>query len=268
MLNLMHACVFQGIKAGMMCRDALRLCPSLLSAPYEFGAYQQVSDTVYELLCRTVRWERGRIEAVSCDEAYLDIFGLEENHPVDFVSALRQQVLELTGCPCSAGIGPNKLLARLLTASAKPNGQRMMLPWRSVGTVILDGDHDIEAFLDQLPVKDLPGVGRSTMAKLAVLDIPAESLTCAAIRQLPLGLLQSKLGMTSGLALFNMVRGVDNRLLETNHIRKTYSAEVNWGVRFDPGDNETGVKKFIQDIAGLYILLESFLIILPTFRIY
>ena len=241
-----------GIKAGMMSRDALKLCPGLLSAPYEFGAYQQVSDTIYDLFAQTVRRERGRIEAVSCDEAYLDISDLGETHPSEVVSSLRRQVFELTGCPCSAGVGPNKLVARLSTAAAKPNGQRLMLPSESAGAgspaTVSDGTDAVESFLASLPVKELPGVGRSTMAKLCGLGLAAE-MNCGAVRQLPLQVLQQCLGSTSGQALYNMVRGADNRPLETNHVRKTYSAEVNWGVRFDATDHDTLVRKFIDDIA-------------------
>ena len=168
-----------GVKAGMMGRDAIKLCPALMQAPYEFGLYQEVSDTIYDLFAKAVRHEYGRIEAVSCDEAYLDVTGLDSGHAAIFVQQLRDQVANATSCPCSAGVGPNKLMARLLTAEAKPNGQRLLLhDTADAGQTLED---QVQHYLAELPARQLPGVGYSTAAKLDRLGL-GEKPSCGTLR--------------------------------------------------------------------------------------
>ena len=163
----------------MMAREALQKCPHLLAAPYEFDKYESVSDEIYKIFARAVGFESGRIEAVSCDEAYLDLTGLElpaiddsNTQPSPSLSQpswdmdrkawgsawaakIRSEVATATGCPVSAGLGPNKLLARLATAEAKPDGQRVLLDPAEVD------DH-----LRSLAVSKLPGLGWQGQRKL------------------------------------------------------------------------------------------------------
>jgi hypothetical protein len=130
------------------------------------------------------------------------------------------------------------LIARLATAAAKPDGQRVLLD-----------PADIDQHLGSLPVRELPGLGYMGRKKLEdELSIEAD-MTVAVVRQrVTEESLKRVLGNAYGASLHMMLYGQDNRELETQHVRKSYSAEVNWGVRFDRGD-DAKVRKFIQDIA-------------------
>ena len=254
-----------GICAGMMSRDALQRCPHLIGVPYEFDNYEAVSDKIYEIFARCIGYESGRIEAVSCDEAYLDLSGLDpkmgdlsQSQPsaaadsmptpswdVDrlqwaetWASRIRTEVSAATGCPVSAGLGPNKLIARLATADAKPDGQRVLLD-----------PADIDQHLGSLPVRKLPGLGHTGRKKLQEeLRIDADTTVAVVRQRASEESLKRVLGNAYGASLYMMLHGQDHRELETQHVRKSYSAEVNWGVRFDRGD-DAKVRKFIQDIA-------------------
>ena len=256
-----------GIRAGMMAREALRKCPHLLAAPYEFDKYESVSDEIYKIFARAVGFESGRIEAVSCDEAYLDLTGLElpaidesntqaspslsqPSWDMDrkawgsaWAAKIRSEVATATGCPVSAGLGPNKLLARLATAEAKPDGQKVLLDPAEVD------DH-----LRSLAVSKLPGLGWKGQRKLKEeLDIASETTIAAVRAWLPESELRSELsrvlGPALGTSVFDMLHGRDDRGLETQHVRKSYSAEVNWGVRFNNDEGDL-VAKFVEEVGG------------------
>lgn len=97
------------------------------------------------------------IEAVSCDEMYVDLTDVLRSTGVpvmEFIGYVRNEIREQTGCPCSAGVGANRIQARMATKQAKPNGQFYLPPDNVLGYF-----HDIN-------ITDLPGVGRSTAVKL------------------------------------------------------------------------------------------------------
>lgn len=119
-----------GVKAGMFFKQAKRMCPGLVAVPYDFDAYERVSISIYTLFYSIS--ERVVVEAKSVDEAYLDLTFTAAAHlspsqssrdnVENIVEKLRKNIFEETGCRASAGIGSCKLLARLGTAKAKPNG--------------------------------------------------------------------------------------------------------------------------------------------------
>ncbi|KAL6219561.1 hypothetical protein ACLB2K_007320 [Fragaria x ananassa] len=108
-----------GVKAGMFVRNAKALCPHLVILPYNFGAYEEVADQFYDILHKHCR----KVQAVSCDEAFLDVTYLEGVDTDILASTLRREIFEITGCTASAGIAGNMLMARLATRTAKPDGQ-------------------------------------------------------------------------------------------------------------------------------------------------
>ncbi|KAG2241165.1 hypothetical protein Bca52824_096850, partial [Brassica carinata] len=134
-----------GVKAGMFVRHAKDLCPQLVIVPYNFEAYEevfflelsvsylllsrstmfdivtqpQVADQFYDILHRHCR----EVQAVSCDEAFLDVSDLRDVEPEFLASTIRKEILDTTGCSASAGIGGTMLMARLATRVAKPAGQ-------------------------------------------------------------------------------------------------------------------------------------------------
>ncbi|CAL1379581.1 unnamed protein product [Linum trigynum] len=108
-----------GVKAGMFVRAAKARCPHLIIFPYNFQAYEEVADQFYNILHKHC----SKVQAVSCDEAFLEVTISTGLDPEFLASRIRNEILETTGCTASAGIAGNMLMARLATRAAKPNGQ-------------------------------------------------------------------------------------------------------------------------------------------------
>ncbi|KMY96701.1 DNA repair protein Rev1 [Drosophila simulans] len=206
----------KGIRNGMFVGQALKLCPELKTIPYDFEGYKEVAFTLYD----TVAQYTLNIEAVSCDEMFVELTDLVDELNIDvmaFVSHLRQEVYSKTGCTCSAGVASNKLLARMATKEAKPNGQ-----------FLLDSKNDILAYMAPMSLDLLPGVGSSMSHKLKQAGLN----NCGDVQKTTLWRLERVLGKKLGQNLFQNCRGIDDRPLAYEQARKTVSAEMNFGIRF------------------------------------
>ncbi|EFN88704.1 DNA repair protein REV1 [Harpegnathos saltator] len=211
-----------GVKNGMFLGEALKMCPNLKTIQYDFEGYKEVSYALYD----TVASYTLSIEAVSCDEMYADCTKVLETSglsPLEFATVIREKIKRKTGCPVSTGFGSNKLLARLATRKAKPDNQ-----------FYLSG-RNAEPYIRTLNVRDLPGVGGTTTHKLHEMNVR----TCEQLQMVSLGLLQKEFGRKTGEQLHKMCRGLDDTKLNLEHVRKSVSAEVNYGIRFR--DNEDAV---------------------------
>ncbi|PIN17326.1 Translesion DNA polymerase - REV1 deoxycytidyl transferase [Handroanthus impetiginosus] len=206
-----------GVKAGMFVKDAKIRCPQLVVVPYDFGAYEKVADQFYDILHK----HSNKVQAVSCDEAFLDVSESEVGDPQLLASIIRKEILDTTGCTASAGIAGNMLMARLATKTAKPDGQFYIPPEK------------VDDYLSTLPVKALPGIGYVLEAKLKRKLIK----TCGQLRLLTKESLQKDFGMKTGEMLWNYSRGIDNRPVGVIQESKSIGAEVNWGVRFRNSDD-------------------------------
>ncbi|XP_068226891.1 DNA repair protein Rev1-like isoform X1 [Palaemon carinicauda] len=219
-----------GVRNGMFMGPALKLCPNLKTIPYDFEGYKEVAYKLYDIVASFTH----DIEAVSCDEMFVDLTELLKDcqiAPLDFVSYLRQEVQAATNCPCSAGIGPNMLIARMATRRAKPNGQHMV-----------DTENLSEYMLNE-KVTDLPGVGWSLGKRLESHNIK----TCGDLQVKSLGQLQAVFGNKTGQSLYYYCRGIDDRPVKSEHMRKSVSAEVNYGIRFT---NQDDVTRFMKELAA------------------
>ena len=228
-----------GCRAGGRVADAMRLCPNLVVMPYEFEKYSAVALEVYRILHALTPHVMG----VSVDEAYVDVTALvgeadraeratsatkrSARAPSDVAETIRARVRDATGCVASVGIGPNRLIARLATTRAKPDG------------VFEVREDEADAFVASLPVRDLPGVGRGALEKLRAClgarrapDAPGV-ITCRDVSRVPPDRLQRALGRKSALSLRDACRGVDRRDWVSRPPRKSVGAQVTWGVRFD-----------------------------------
>lgn len=151
----------------MFVGDATRLCPagSLVVAPFEFDRYHEVSERVYSILVEFASGQgRGGplpLLPESVDEAYLELADGGRGHaardPEEVAADIRSRIRAATGCEASVGIGPNMLLAKLATRRAKPAGQFRLRP------------ADVEGFLQDVPVRELKGVGWAKAPRLAEL---------------------------------------------------------------------------------------------------
>ncbi|XP_037383853.1 DNA repair protein REV1 isoform X3 [Talpa occidentalis] len=204
-----------GIKNGMFFGQAKQLCPNLQAVPYDFHAYKEVARMMYETLASYTH----NIEAVSCDEALVDITEiLAETRltPDEFANAVRMEIKDQTKCAASVGIGSNILLARMATRKAKPDGQYHLKP------------EEVDDFIRGQLVTNLPGVGRSMESKLTSLGIR----TCGDLQYMTMAKLQREFGPKTGQMLYRFCRGLDDRPVRTEKERKSVSAEINYGIRF------------------------------------
>uniref|UniRef100_A0A6A7FQN7 DNA repair protein REV1 n=1 Tax=Hirondellea gigas TaxID=1518452 RepID=A0A6A7FQN7_9CRUS len=219
-----------GVRNGMFLGAALKLCPDLLTIPYDFEGYKEVSYQLYDVVASYSR----RIEAVSCDELFLDVTELlrecgADDVPLQLAACLREQVTSVTRCGCSVGIGASKLAARLATKLAKPHGQ-----------VHLPG-HNLQQHVQTLPVRELPGVGGSTSHRLSMAGVTL----CGQLQRWSEARLSSMFGPRTAATLYRYCRGVDDRPLNSHHVRKSVSAEVNYGIRFSSHDD---IEQFLKEL--------------------
>ncbi|KAI1127696.1 impB/mucB/samB family protein [Nemania abortiva] len=220
-----------GVKNGMWMKRARELCPELKVLPYDFPAYEDASRLFYECILEV----GGIVQSVSIDEALIDATSIilsavgsdgsgidegsiwREQEKADQIAfSLRDQIKEKTGCAVSVGIGGNILLAKVALRKAKPAGQYQIRP------------EEIQTFLGGLKVDDLPGVAYSTAGKLEEIGVKFVN----DIRQTSKERLVSTLGPKTGEKLWDYARGIDKTEVGEQPIRKSVSAEVNWGIRF------------------------------------
>src|SRR5919201_2842483 len=146
-----------GVRSAMPAVTAERLCPKAVFLPPDFPRYRAVSRQVREIFKR----HTDLIEPLSLDEAYLDVSENKTGLATATLVArtIRQQIRQELNLTASAGVAPNKFLAKLASDWRKPNGLFVIQP------------EEVEAFLLPLPVGRLPGVGKVTEEKLAKLEI-------------------------------------------------------------------------------------------------
>ncbi|KAM9021266.1 DNA repair protein REV1 isoform 2-T4 [Ara ararauna] len=221
-----------GIKNGMFFGQAKKLCPNLQAVSYDFDAYKEVAQTVYEILASYTH----NIEAVSCDEALVDITEiLTETRltPDELANAIRTEIKAQTKCTASVGMGSNILLARMATRKAKPDGQYHLKP------------EEVDDFIRGQLVTSLPGVGRAMESKLASLGIK----TCGDLQCASMSKLQKEFGPKTGQMLYRFCRGLDDRPVRTEKERKSVSAEINYGIRFtQPKEAEAFLLSLSEEI--------------------
>ena len=195
-----------GVHSAMSMAKALRLCPNLISVQPNFGRYRAVSATVFGIF----RSVSPLVEPLSLDEAYLDVTenAWDEPFATTVAKRLKTQIHEETGLTASAGVAPNKFLAKIASGWKKPDGL----------TVIPLGC--IEEFLQKLPVDALWGVGPVTAAKLRGKGI--EKLVD--VRKVDVNQLWETVGSQAGW-LRRLAFGIDDRPVVPNRATKSASTE-------------------------------------------
>ena len=195
-----------GVRSAMPAVRAERLCPDAIFVPPDFVRYRAVSRLVREIFKR----HTDLIEPLSLDEAYLDVTenktGLATATRV--ARAIRAQIREELNLTASAGVAPNKFLAKIASDWRKPDGLFVIQP------------DDVDAFLPPLPVGRLPGVGKITEARLEKLAIK----TVGDLRALELVELERLFGR-NGFRLYELARGIDNSPVIPDRPTQSISAE-------------------------------------------
>jgi DNA polymerase-4 len=196
-----------GCRSAMPGFKALELCPQLIIVPVRFDLYKQASSKIRAIFGRFTEL----IEPLSLDEAYLDVSHWKSD-PVAIAREIRAQIFEETRLTASAGISSNKLIAKIASDWQKPNGQHQI------------PSDEIPAFMKNLPVAKLWGVGKKMQQKLTSAGIQ----TCGDMQQV------DKLNMAKnhgkwGLELYDLCRGIDTREVQSSRIRKSISKENTFG---------------------------------------
>ena len=234
-----------GIKNGMWMKHAQKMCPHLKVLPYDFKAYEDASRKFYEAIMNT----GGLVQSVSVDEALLDVsdqvnaagghdgqgvhegsIWREQTKADDIAQGLRRQIRDSTGCEVSVGIGGNILLAKIALRKAKPAGQYQLRP------------EDALDIVGELTMQDLPGIAWSIGGRLEEIGVKYVK----DVRQLSKERMMTVLGPKTGEKIWDYSRGIDRAEVGEQVIRKSVSAEVNWGIRFV---TQTQVDEFIYCLA-------------------
>jgi DNA repair protein REV1 len=234
-----------GIKNGMWMKAAISLCADVKVLPYDYSAYEEASRQFYDCILAI----DGVVQSISIDDALLDVSeqclkvggsdgkGIsegslyrEQEHVQCLAQDLRAAVKEKTGCDVSVGIGGNILLAKVALRKAKPAGQHLIKP------------DDVLDFIGELTVTDLPGVAWSIGNKLEEIGVKFVK----DIRLLSKEKLINTLGPKTGEKIWEYSRGIDKQAVGEQVVRKSVSAEINWGIRFV---NQQQAEEFVQSLS-------------------
>ena len=207
-----------GVRSAMPIGRARRICPQLIVVPPDHAEYRSKSLLVFEVLQRFTP----HVEGLSIDEAFLDVSGMRR-HFADapaVAQAIRVALKEELGLPSSAGIATTKLLAKLASQEAKPDG---------IHLVPADG---VERFLHPLPVRRLWGVGEATYAQLERIGVK----TVGDLAGLPTATLERRIGATLGRHLHQLARGIDERPVTGGSEAKSISVEITYDTDISGAD--------------------------------
>jgi DNA polymerase IV len=195
-----------GVRSAMPAVRAERLCPNAIFLPPDFPRYRAVSRQVREIFKR----HTDLIEPLSLDEAYLDVSENKTGLPTatQVARTIRQQIRSELRLTASAGVAPNKFLAKIASDWKKPDGLFVIQP------------EELDSFLLPLPVGRLPGVGKVMEEKLKDFGVQ----TIADLRRMDLPTLESRFG-TYGVRLYQLARGIDNNKVVPDRPTQSISTE-------------------------------------------
>jgi DNA polymerase-4 len=194
-----------GVRSAMPVKIALRLCPEALVIRGDIDAYSKHSKMVTEI----IKEEAPLFEKSSIDEFYLDLTGMDRYVGCwKWAKELREKVIYETGLPMSGGLSINKLVSKVSTGEAKPNGVKL----------IETGKENI--FLDPLCIRKIPSIGKVTYKKLRFMGVK----DVRTLRHIPKELLQREFGK-HGLSLWKKSNGIDNSPVVSYREKKSISSE-------------------------------------------
>jgi DNA polymerase IV len=195
-----------GVRSAMPAMRAERLCPEAVFVPPDFPRYRAVSRLTREIFKR----HTDLIEPLSLDEAYLDVTENKTALPTAtrVARTIREQIREELHLTASAGVAPNKFLAKIASDWKKPDGLFVIQP------------EEIDSFLPPLPVGRIPGVGKVTEERLQKLGIR----TVGDLRAIELQTLETSFGRY-GLRLYELAQGIDNSPVVPDRLTQSISAE-------------------------------------------
>ena len=196
-----------GLRSAMSMSQAKKLCPQVLVIEPNFEKYRAVSTQIHQIFQRYTHL----IEPLSLDEAYLDVTENLKNIPsaTEVAIQIRHDIFQVTGLTASAGVAPNKFLAKIASDWHKPNGICVIKP------------SQVQNFIQHLALKKIPGVGKVTQEKLKALQLE----TLGDLQQLDEAILIQHFGKY-GQQLYLYAQGIDERPVQTERERRQISKET------------------------------------------
>ena len=196
-----------GLRSAMSMSQAKKLCPQVLVIEPNFEKYRAVSTQIHQIFQRYTHI----IEPLSLDEAYLDVTENLKNIPsaTEVAIQIRHDIFQVTGLTASAGVAPNKFLAKIASDWHKPNGICVIKP------------SQVQNFIQHLALKKIPGVGKVTQEKLKALQLE----TLGDLQQMDEAILIQHFGKY-GQQLYLYAQGIDERPVQTERERRQISKET------------------------------------------
>jgi DNA polymerase-4 len=216
-----------GVRSAMPTFMALQRCPDLIVLPTRFDVYRREAGVIRGILYRFT----SLIEPLSLDEAYLDV-SAHPGAPEPLAQVIRGTIFRETKLTSSAGIGPNKLIAKIASEMNKPNGQFEVKP------------EEVARFMQDLPVRKIWGIGEKTERKLEELGVE----TCGELQRFSRLELVDLFGKF-GLDLYDLCRGIDDWPVEPDRPRKSLSTEETFAVDLPTLEQcEEKLEELFQDL--------------------
>ncbi|ENU61555.1 DNA polymerase IV [Acinetobacter lwoffii] len=196
-----------GLRSAMSMGQARKLCPQVIVIEPDFAKYRQVSAQIHQIFQQYT----SLIEPLSLDEAFLDVTENLQQIPsaTEVAMRIREDIFQATGLTASAGVAPNKFLAKIASDWHKPNGICVIKP------------SQVQGFIQNLLLKKIPGVGKVTQEKLKSLNLE----TLGDLQQIDEALLIQHFGKY-GRRLFLYAQGIDERPVEVERERQQISKET------------------------------------------
>jgi DNA polymerase IV len=218
-----------GVRSAMPAISAERLCPEAIFVPPDFVRYKEASRGAREIFHR----HTDLIEPLSLDEAYLDVTENKTNlHTATRVAKMiREQIRDELNLTASAGVAPNKFLAKIASDWRKPDGLFVIQP------------HEIQDFLLPLPVGRIPGVGQVTESRMKAVGIA----TVGDLYRLELSDLENHFG-SYGMRLYQLARGIDHNPVVANRVSKSISAEDTFQVDIPLAETEHQIRRLAEKV--------------------
>ena len=234
-----------GVRSALPTSMALQKCPQLIVVPVRMDYYREESKKVFEIF----REYTDKIQNISLDEAFLDVTECKKfkGSATLIAQEIRAKIYQKTGLTSSAGIAPNKFIAKIASDWQKPNGQFTVAP------------DDVDDFVSELKVEKIWGVGKKTAEKMHSLGLK----TCADVQKKRKEELAENFGKF-GLELYNLSRGIDHRPVVSERRRKSYSLERTFESDLSPEECHQEFKALLN---RLFTSLESYLVKNPQYEI-
>lgn len=227
-----------GVRSAMPALRAEKLCPEAIFIPPDFQRYREASRAIHAIFSR----HSDRIEPLSLDEAYLDVTQNKSglSSATEVAEAIRQSIREELSLTASAGVAPNKFLAKMASEERKPDGLFVLRP------------HQVLEFLSGQPVGRIPGVGKVTEGRLSALGVR----TIDDLRRSPAATLEAHFGRW-GARLHELSYGIDHREVEGDRPNKQISSETTFDDDLFLAELEPHIERLAEKVYASYEREES-----------